>query len=67
MLGNLSRDAAVFRQLRDVDDGDGSACGSDAGLQPPTTQTRTIEQLAMGKAFLREAAARRLERWKPET
>lgn len=56
-LGELSHDASLLGQLREVEDDDESSNGSEAGVQLSTTQARTIEQLAMENAMLRQAAA----------
>lgn len=61
MLGDLSHDASLLGQLREVEDDDESSTGSEAGVQLSSTQTRTIEQLAMENAMLRQAAAQQLE------
>lgn len=61
MLGDLSHDASLLGQLREVDDDDESSIGSEAGVQLSSTQARTIEQLAMENAILRQAAAEQIE------
>ena len=61
MLGELSHDASLLGQLREVDDDDESSNGSEAGVQLSATQARTIEQLAMENAILRQAAADQIE------
>lgn len=61
MLGDLSHDASLLGQLREVDDDDQSSTGSEAGVQLSSTQARTIEQLAMENAMLRQAAAEQFE------
>ncbi|KAL8727837.1 MAG: hypothetical protein Q9166_005783 [cf. Caloplaca sp. 2 TL-2023] len=61
MLGDLSHDASLLGQLREVEDDDESSTGSEAGVQLSNTQARTIEQLAMENAMLRQAAAEQLE------
>ena len=61
MLGDFSHDPSVLGQLREVDDDDESSTGSEAGVQLSDTQARTIEQLAMENAFLRQAAANQLQ------
>jgi len=58
MLGELSRDA--LGQLREVED-DESSNGSESGGHLSTAQARTIEQLAMENAILRQAAADQIE------
>ena len=58
MLGELSRDA--LGQLREVED-DESSNGSESGGHLSTAQARTIEQLAMENAILRQAAADHIE------
>lgn len=61
MLGDLSHDASLLGQLREVEDDEESSTGSEAGVQLSSTQARTIEQLAMENAMLRQAAAEQLE------
>lgn len=61
MLGDMSHDPTLLGQLREVEDDDESSNGSEAGVQLSTTQARTIEQLAMENALLRQAAAEQLE------
>ncbi|KAI4154590.1 MAG: hypothetical protein LQ341_000312 [Variospora aurantia] len=61
MLGDLSHDASLLGQLREVEDDDESSTGSEAGVQLSSTQARTIEQLAMENALLRQAAAEQIE------
>lgn len=61
MLGDPSYDASLLGQLREVDDDDESSTGSEAGVQLSNTQARTIEQLAMENAMLRQAAAEQIE------
>ena len=61
MLGDLSHDTSVLGQLREVDDDDESSNSSEAGVQLSNTQARTIEQLAMENALLRQAAANQFE------
>ena len=61
MLGEMSHDPTLLGQLREVEDDDESSNGSEAGVQLSTTQARTIEQLAMENALLRQAAAEQLE------
>lgn len=60
MLGELAHDASLLGQLREVDDDDESSNGSEAGVQL-STQARTIEQLAMENALLRQAATNQIE------
>ena len=60
MLGDPSYDSSLLGQLREVDDDDESSTGSEAGVQL-NTQARTIEQLAMENAILRQAAAEQIE------
>jgi hypothetical protein len=55
MLNDLSYDNSVLEQLREVDDDEESASSSEAGVQLHTQQ-RTIEQLAMENAILRQQA-----------
>ena len=57
MLGDFSHDSPVLEQLREVDDDEESATSSEAGVQVSNTQARTIEQLAMENAILRQQAA----------
>ncbi len=59
-LGDLSHDASLLGQLREVEDDDESSNGSEAGVQL-STQARTIEQLARENAMLRQAAADQAE------
>ncbi|KAL8678794.1 MAG: hypothetical protein Q9186_004875 [Xanthomendoza sp. 1 TL-2023] len=61
MLGDLSHDASLLGQLREVEDDDESSTGSEAGVQLSSTQARTIEQLAIENAILRQAAAQQQE------
>lgn len=61
MLGELAHDASLLGQLREVDDDDESSIESESGGQLSTTQARTIEQLAMENAMLRQAAADQIE------
>lgn len=61
MLGDLSHDSSLLGQLREVDDDDESSAGSEAGVHLSNTQARTIEQLAMENAILRQAAADQIE------
>lgn len=61
MLGDLTHDASLLGQVREVDDDNDSSNGSEAGVQLSTTQARTIEQLAMENAMLRQAAADQIE------
>ncbi|KAI4177333.1 MAG: hypothetical protein LQ343_000313 [Gyalolechia ehrenbergii] len=61
MLGDLSHDGCLLGQLREVDDDDESSAGSEAGGQLSNTHARTIEQLAMENAILRQAAAEQVE------
>lgn len=56
-LGDLAHDASLLGQLREVEDDDESSNGSEAGVQLSTTQARTIEQLAMENAMLRQVTA----------
>ena len=58
MLGELPRDA--LGQLREVED-DESSNGSESGGYLSTAQARTIEQLAMENAILRQAAADQID------
>ncbi|KAL8839768.1 MAG: hypothetical protein Q9170_001579 [Blastenia crenularia] len=61
MLGDPSHDVALLGKLREVEDDDESSTGSEAGVQLSSTQARTIEQLAMENAILRQAAAEQIE------
>ena len=57
MLSDL-HDNSVLEQLREVDDDEESSASSEVnGVQLSQTQARTIEQLAMENAILRQAAA----------
>ena len=55
-LGELAHDASLLGQLREVEDDDESSNESEAGVQLSSTQARTIEQLAVENAKLRQAA-----------
>ena len=58
MLGDFSHDTSTLGQLREVeDDDDESSNASGAGVRLTDAQARTIEQLAMENALLRQAAA----------
>ncbi len=61
MLGDMSHDPTHLGQVREVDDDDESSGGSEAGVHLSSTQARTIEQLAMENAILRQAAAEQLD------
>ncbi|KAL8788080.1 MAG: hypothetical protein Q9213_001838 [Squamulea squamosa] len=61
MLGDLSHDASLLGQLREVEDDDESSTESEIGVQLSCTQARTIEQLARENAMLRQQAAEKLE------
>ena len=56
LLGETPHDGAVLGRVREVDD-DESTNGSEEGAHLTSTQARTIEQLAMENALLRQAAA----------
>ena len=57
MLSDL-HDSSVLEQLREVDDDEESSGSSEInGVQLSQTQARTIEQLAIENAILRQAAA----------
>lgn len=56
-LSELSHDASLLGQLREVEDDDESSNGSEAGVQLLSTQARTFEQLAAENVILRQAAA----------
>ena len=58
MLGE--HDPRLLEQLQEVEDDDESSNGSEAGVKL-STQARTIEQLAMENALLRQAAADQIE------
>lgn len=58
MLGE--HDPTLLEQLQEVEDDDESSNGSEAGVKL-STQARTIEQLAMENALLRQAAADQME------
>ena len=60
MLGE--HDSPLLEQLREVEDDEESSRSSESAVQMTTTQARTIEQLAMENAMLRQAAAEQLER-----
>ena len=60
MLGD--HDPTLLEQLQEVEDDDESSIGSEAGVKLSATQARTIEQLAMENALLRQAAADQLEK-----
>ncbi|KAK4693571.1 hypothetical protein P7C71_g3851, partial [Lecanoromycetidae sp. Uapishka_2] len=60
MLGELNHDPSHLGQLREVEDDGESSNDSEAGTQL-STQARTIEQLAMENAMLRQAAAHQVE------
>ncbi|KAL6717467.1 hypothetical protein ACLMJK_005382 [Lecanora helva] len=62
MLGDLSHDPSLLGQVQEVEDDEESSDGSDSGVELTKTQARTIEQLAMENAMLRQAAAEHLER-----
>ena len=61
MLGEMPHDNSSLGRVREVEDDDGSSNGSESGVQLSTTQARTIEQLAMENALLRQAAANQIE------
>ncbi|KAL8959146.1 MAG: hypothetical protein Q9193_003939 [Seirophora villosa] len=61
MLGDLSHDASLLGQLREVEDDDESSTGSEAGVQLSSTHAHAIENLAMKNALLRQAAAEQIE------
>lgn len=57
MLGDFLPDNSVLEQLREVEDDDGiSTTSSEAGVRFSTSQARTIEQLALENAILRQQA-----------
>ena len=57
MLSEFSPDTSVLEQLREVDDDDeASTASSEAGVRLPSNNPRTIEQLAMENAILRQQA-----------
>ena len=57
ILGDFSPDTSVLEQLREVDDdGETSTEGSEIGARAPGQHARTIEQLAMENAILRQQA-----------
>ena len=57
MLGDFSPDTSILEQLREVDDDDEtSTASSEAGVRLPGPNTRTMEQLAMENAILRQQA-----------
>ncbi|CAO1604536.1 hypothetical protein XANCAGTX0491_008087 [Xanthoria calcicola] len=61
MLGDISHDASLLGQLREVEDDDESSTESEAEIHLTSTQARTIEQLARENAMLRQQAAEQLE------
>ena len=62
MLGDLSHDPSLLGQLQEVEDDEESAKSSESGVQLTATQARTIEQLAMENALLRQAATEQMGR-----
>ena len=57
MLGDFSPDTSILEQLREVDDDDETSTGSsEAGVRLPNTHNRTMEQLAVENAMLRQQA-----------
>ena len=62
MLGEMSHDPSLLGQLREVEDDEESSESSESAVQISTTQARTIEQLALENAILRQAAAEQLDR-----
>lgn len=56
LLGELGHDPAMLGQVREDEDDDESANGSDGGTGRSADQARTIEQLARENALLRQAA-----------
>ena len=65
MLGDFSHDTPTLGQLREVEDDDESSNASEAGVQLTNAQARTIEQLAMENALLRQAAASHQQKTTP--
>ena len=61
VLGDLSHDPSILGQVREVEDDEESSNSSEAGVRLSNTQARTIEQLAMENALLRQAAASQAE------
>lgn len=61
MLAETAHDGAVLGRLREVEDDDESTNGSEEGVHLSSTQARTIEQLAVENALLRQAAATQIE------
>ncbi|KAI4215794.1 MAG: hypothetical protein LQ351_001781 [Letrouitia transgressa] len=59
--GDLAHDPSLLGQLREVEDDDESSAGSEAGVQISSTQARTIEQMAIENALLRQATAEQIE------
>ena len=57
MLGDLSHDPSLLGQVQEVEDDEESSNGSDVGVDQTKTQARTIEELEMENALLRQAAA----------
>ena len=62
MLSDLSHDSSLLGQLREVEDDEESSKSSESAAQISNTQARTIEQLALENAMLRQAAAEQFER-----
>ena len=63
ILGDMQHDTKLLGQLQEVDDDEESLKDSDSGIDATAkSQARTIEQLAIENAMLRQAAAEQLER-----
>ena len=57
MLGDFSPETSILSQLREVDDDDETSnASSEPGVRLPNGHVRTIEQLAMENAILRQQA-----------
>ncbi|KAL8850957.1 MAG: hypothetical protein Q9221_004102 [Calogaya cf. arnoldii] len=61
MLGDLSHDASLLGQLREVEDDDESSIGSEVDIHLTSTQARTMEKLVRENAMLRQQHAEQLE------
>ena len=63
MLGDVQHDTKLLGQLQEVDDDEESLRESDPDIDATAkSQARTIEQLAMENAMLRQAAMEQMER-----
>ncbi|KAI1934360.1 hypothetical protein LOZ66_006070 [Ophidiomyces ophidiicola] len=61
LLGELGRDSAVLGRVREDEDDDVSPNDSEGNATWSSSQARTIEQLALENALLRQAASSQLE------